>query len=53
MRLEKYLADFIQVKRASQSIEIIQKNIIFSQRIKEISKEARNITVKIIPYVLL
>lgn len=53
MRLEKYLADFIQVKRASQSIEIMQKNIIFSQRIKEISKEARNITVKIIPYVLL
>lgn len=52
MKLEKYLADFIQVKRANQSDEIIQKEIAFWQRIKEIIKEARSITVKIIPYVL-
>lgn len=53
MKLEKYLADFIQVKRANQSDEIIQKKIVFWQRIKEIIKEARSITIKIIPYVLL
>lgn len=53
MKLEKYLAEFIQVKRANQSDEGIQKKIVFSQRLKEIIKEARNITVKIIPYVLL
>ncbi len=53
LKLEKYLADFIQVKRTSQFTEIVQIKILFSQRIKEIIKEARNITVKIIPYVLL
>ena len=53
LKLEKYLADFIQAKRANQSVEMIQKKKLFSQRIKEIVKEARNITIKIIPYVLL
>jgi hypothetical protein len=53
MKLEKYLAEFIQIKRANQSVEIIQKKMLFYQRMKEIIKEARNITVKIIPYVLL
>jgi uncharacterized protein len=53
MKLEKYLAEFIQVKRANQTTEIIHNTIAFSQRIKEIIKEARTITVKIIPYVLL
>lgn len=53
MKLERYLADFIQVKRANQSTEVVQNTIVFSERIKEIIKEARNITVKIVPYVLL
>jgi len=51
--LEKYLADFIQAKRASISVEIIQKKIMFSQRMKEITKEAWSITKKVTPYVLL
>lgn len=53
LKLEKYLADFIQAKRASQSAEGNQLKVIFSHRIKEVSREARNITKKIIPYVLL
>lgn len=53
MKLEKYLADFIQAKRASQSIEMIQKKKSFVQRIKKVAKEARSITIKIIPYILL
>ena len=53
LKLEKYLADFIQAKRASQSVQIIQKKIVFSQRIKEVIKEAWSITKKVTPYVLL
>lgn len=53
LKLEKYLADFIQAKRASQSVEIIQRKILFSQRMKEITQEAWNITKKVTPYVLL
>lgn len=53
MKMEKYLADFIQAKRASQSVEVSQQKILFVQRLKEASKEARSITKKIIPYVLL
>lgn len=53
LKLEKYLADFIQVKRANQSVQIIQKKIVFSQRIKEVVKEAWSITKKVTPYVLL
>lgn len=53
MKLEKYLADFIQAKRANQSVELFQKKKYFVQRIKNVTKEARSITIKIIPYVLL
>jgi len=53
MKLEKHLADFIQAKRANQSVELFQKKISFVQRIKNVAKEARTITIKIIPYVLL
>lgn len=53
LKLERYLADFIQAKRASQSVEIVQRKIVFSQRIKEVSREAWSITKKVTPYVLL
>lgn len=53
LKLEKYLAEFIQAKRADQSVHIIQKKIVFSQRIKEVIKEAWSITKKVTPYVLL
>lgn len=53
LKLEKYLADFIQGKRANQSVQIIQKKIVFLQRIKEITREAWSITKKVTPYVLL
>ncbi len=52
-KLEKYLADFIQNKRNNQTIETQQVHIPFSQRSKEVIKEAWNITIKIVPYVLL
>lgn len=53
MKLDKYLADFIQAKRASQSVDLGQQKVFFVQRLKEVSREARAITKKIIPYVLL
>jgi uncharacterized membrane protein YraQ (UPF0718 family) len=54
MKLEPYLADFIQAKRTSQTVEqSLQPSLPFSQRLSQVSKEARSITVKIIPYVLL
>jgi len=53
LKLENYLADFIQAKRANQSVQMIQKQIIFSQRIKNVSKEAWSITKKVTPYILL
>ncbi len=53
LKLERYLADFIQAKRASISVEIVQRKIVFSQRIKEVVKEAWSITKKVTPYVLL
>ncbi len=53
LKLENYLADFIQAKRANQSVQMIQKKIIFSQRIKEVTKEAWSITKKVTPYILL
>lgn len=53
LKLERYLADFIQAKRASQSVEIVQRKIVFPQRIKEVSREAWSITKKVTPYVLL
>jgi hypothetical protein len=51
--MEKYLADFIQAKRVSQSVELLQQKILFVKRLKTVSREARVITKKIIPYVLL
>lgn len=51
--LEKYLADFIQNQRWNINTEINQFKISFSSRVKGVLKEARNITKKIIPYVLL
>ncbi len=53
LKLEKYLADFIQAKRSSQSVEIVQRKIVFPQRIKEVSREAWSITKKVTPYILL
>ena len=53
LKLEKYLADFIQAKRANQSVQMIQKKVLFLQRIKHVSKEAWSITKKVTPYVLL
>jgi hypothetical protein len=53
MKLERYLADFIQTKRASQEYNIKENEISFIQRSKDVIKEARNITLKVIPYVLL
>lgn len=53
LKLERHLADFIQAKRASQSVEIVQRKIVFPQRIKEVSREAWSITKKVTPYVLL
>lgn len=51
--LEKYLADFIQNQRWNINTEINQIKIPFKSRLKGVVKEARNITKKIIPYVLL
>jgi uncharacterized membrane protein YraQ (UPF0718 family) len=51
--LEKYLADFIQNQRWNINTEINQIKISFKSRLKGVVKEARNITKKIIPYVLL
>ena len=54
MKLEQYLADFIQAKRTNQTVEqSLQPSLSFSQRLSQVSKEAWSITVKIIPYVLL
>lgn len=54
MKLEPYLADFIQAKRTNPNVEqSLQPALPFSQRLSQVSKEARSITVKIIPYVLL
>lgn len=51
--LEKYLADFIQNQRWNINTEINQIKIPFKPRLEDVVKEARNITKKIIPYVLL
>lgn len=51
--LEKYLADFIQIKRATQNFGVETIVLPFVQRMREASHEARSITAKIIPYVLL
>lgn len=53
LKLEKYLAEFIQAKRANQSVQTLQRKIVFAQRIKEVIKEAWSITKKVTPYVLL
>lgn len=51
--LEKYLADFIQAQRAQQSSVFVEEKVSLGQRMKSVTKEARTITKKIIPYVLL
>ncbi len=51
--LEKYLADFIQTKRANIETNIPTQKISFNQRLKDTFQEAGNITIKILPYVLL
>lgn len=53
MKLEKYLADFIQTKRANQDYDIQTNRISFAERSREVIKEARSITLKVLPYVLL
>lgn len=52
-KLEKYLADFIQAKRANTE-QIIEKIAIpFRERLKTVSEEAWAISIKIIPYILI
>lgn len=53
LKLEKYLADFIQAKRSNQHIYISEKGISFNERIKTVAKEAWGITKKVIPYVII
>lgn len=53
MWLEKYLADFMQNLRANPDRKISQVSILFGERLKNVSKEARSITKKVMPYVLL
>ncbi len=53
MWLEKYLADFIQVQRSNGSSYVEKVTIILKQRLKNVSKEARSITKKVMPYVLI
>lgn len=53
MWLEKYLADFIQVQRSNGSSYVEKVIIILKQRLKDVSKEARSITKKVMPYVLI
>lgn len=55
MKLEKYLADFIQIKRleCGCTCKNIKIKPIFSERSKEVLKESWDIIAKVIPYVLL
>jgi len=55
MKLEKYLADFIQVKRLECwcANKDAKKHPPFAQRAKDVLKESRDIIVKVIPYLLL
>ncbi len=50
--LERYLADFVRVQRNNQE-SMVSISIPFRQRIKDITKDARSVTIKIIPYVLI
>lgn len=53
LKLEKYLADFIQTKRNNHEYQTDQQGFSFLQRSKQVIKESWNITKKIMPYVLL
>lgn len=54
MKLEKYLADFIQQKRNNINTDYQEETkISFKERIQQISKDSRILAKKIIPYLLL
>lgn len=53
MWLEKYLADFIQNQRSNGWAYVEKVTIAFKERLKEVIKEARSITKKVMPYVLI
>lgn len=51
--LEKYLADFIQVHRQKAGVYTEKIKIAFKERLKDVTQEARWITKKVMPYVLI
>ena len=53
MWLEKYLADFIQNQRSNWWAYMEQVKVAFKERLKSVIKEARSITKKVMPYVLI
>ncbi len=53
MWLEKYLADFIQNQRSNWWAYTEQVKVAFKERLKSVIKEARSITKKVMPYVLI
>jgi len=53
MWLEKCLADFIQNQRSNRWAYVEKVTIAFKERLKGVSKEARSITKKVMPYVLI
>jgi len=53
LKLEKYLADFIQTERKIPDMQYNLPKISFKNRLPGITQEARNITEKVIPYVIL
>ena len=53
LKLEKYLADFIQVKWTIRDDSIEEIKIPLNERLRTISQEARTISIKIIPYILI
>ncbi len=53
MWLEKYLADFIKNHRKNWWNYIETNTLTFKERLKDVIKEARSITKKVMPYVLI
>lgn len=53
MWLEKHLADFIQNQRSNSWTYVEKITIAFKERLKEVTQEARSITKKVMPYVLI
>lgn len=53
MKLEKYLADFIQHQRSHWWTFVETVSVTFAERLTGVAKDARSLAKKIIPYVLL